>query len=103
MGVPLGIGGTKSLGHNSMKILLLVGVLFGLAAADPEAKPDAVAEASPDADPWYYYGGYRPYYGGYYGYRRYGYWGRKKREAEASPVADPNADPEADPWYYYGY
>merc|ERR1712098_796870 len=95
--------------QGNMKSFLIVLCLFGLSLGAPEAEADAVAEASPDADPWHYYG-YRPYYGGYYGYRPHGYYGygyygrrRGKREAEASPVADPNADPEADPWYYYGY
>merc|ERR1712098_641275 len=93
--------------QGNMKSFLIVLCLFGLSLGAPEAEADAVAEASPDADPWHYYG-YRPYYGGYYGY---GLYGRKKREAEAAPEAlpnanpeaDPNANPEADPWYYYGF
>merc|ERR1712121_407012 len=87
---------------SNMKYLVLL-ALFSVAFADSEPEPTAAAD--PNADPWLYYGGYYGGLGhGYYGYGRYGLWGRKKREADAEPTAAaaPSADAEADPWLYYG-
>merc|ERR1712168_840862 len=80
-----------------MKYLLLL-TFVAFACAAPEAEPNAVAEADPnaEADPWY------GYYGGCYGYPQYGYpyiYGRKKREAEAAPAPAAEANAEADPYY----
>merc|ERR1711936_375264 len=82
-----------------MKLCLLALVLVAGVLAEPEAE----AESNPE--PWY---GYRGYYGGY-GYRRYGWYGRKKRSADAEPEAaetalsGPAPDAEAKPYYGYGY
>merc|ERR1712126_455233 len=69
---------------------------YGKRSAD--AEPTAVAEAKPEADPYYgYYGlGYHAY-----AYGHYGYYG--KRSADAEPAAAPEAEAAADPYYgYYG-
>merc|ERR1719228_2775273 len=75
-----------------MKFVLALLFLAGLALAQEETKDGPNAEADPAA--WYYgsyYGyPYRGYYGyggyrGYYGHR-YGWYGRKKRDAEADPA-----------------
>merc|ERR1712215_193505 len=82
---------------------------YGKRSAD--AEPTAVAEAKPEADPYYgYYGlGYHGYgyglraygYGYPYAYGHYGYYG--KRSAVAEPAAAPEAEAAADPYYgYYG-
>merc|ERR1719327_753169 len=79
-----------------MKFALVV-CFAALAAAEPEAKPEA------KADPWYTYGAYHPYgysglYHGYAGYHAgypYAYYG--KRSADAEPEAKADADA------YYGY
>merc|ERR1719412_3514124 len=73
-----------------MKFALVV-CFAALAAAEPEAKPEA------KADPWLAYGYGYPYaYGAYraygYGYPyTYGYYG--KRSADAEPEAKAEADP----------
>merc|ERR1719464_1884218 len=76
-----------------MKILLLLGAFFALAAAAPEAEPSAAA------DPHCGYG-YRGYYRPY-GY--YGVYGKRSAEAEPEPTAAANPNAAADPWYGYGY
>merc|ERR1711970_501909 len=79
--------------HLIMKCVLALLFLAGLALAQEETENGPDAEADPAA---WYYGGYYgyPYHRGYYGYggyrgysgHRYGYWGRKKRDAEADPA-----------------
>merc|ERR1712233_224059 len=108
--------------RTAMRLILLVGALLALAAAEPYygygyrrgyyggyghrgyygwgkkkrsavAEPNAAAEPEAAAEPYYGYGYRRGYYGGY-GYR--GYWGKKKRSA----VAEPNAAAEPEPHGY---
>ena len=76
-----------------MQQVLALLFLAGLALAQEETENGPNAEANPAA---WYYGGYYgyPYHRGYYGYggyrgyygHRYGYYGRKKRDAEADPA-----------------
>merc|ERR1712214_264686 len=81
----------------TMKFALVV-CFADLAAAEPEAKPEA------KADPWYTYGyaGYPYAYGAYRGYfgHPYAYYG--KRSADAEPEAKAEADP-ALLYSTYGY
>ena len=46
-----------------------------MALAAPQETAESGPNANAEADPWYGYYGYRPYWGGYYGHR-YGYYGK---------------------------
>merc|ERR1712045_891715 len=74
---------SKSRAEPAKMKFLAVLLLVALAYAEPEAAPDAKADA--EAAPWYY-GYYGRRWGGYYGYGgypyAYGYW---KRDAEEQP------------------
>ena len=109
------------MGNFLQAVLLLV----ALAYAEPEAAPDAKADA--EAAPWYYgyyghpgyYGGWGGYYGrrwgGYYGYGYpYRYWWKRSAEEQQpesqhivkrSADADADADASPESWYYgyYGH
>merc|ERR1711934_1145237 len=84
--------------QTTMKFALVV-CFAALVACEPEAKPEAEA----DAYYGYYghpyaYGGYRAYGYGAYPYAHHGlYYGKRSADAEPTAAAEPNADA-----YYYG-
>merc|ERR1719433_1411399 len=75
---------SKSRAEPAKMKFLAVLLLVALAYAEPEAAPDAKADA--EAAPWYYgYYGHPGYYGwgGYYGRRWGGYYGWESQANEA--------------------
>merc|ERR1711994_938765 len=89
---------SKSRAEPAKMKFLAVLLLVALAYAEPEAAPDAKADA--EAAPWYYgYYGHPGYYGrrwgGYYGWGgypyAYGYW---KRDAEQQQMVKREAEEE---------
>ena len=87
-------------------------MLVALAYAEPEAAPEAEAEASPES--WYYgyyghpyrYYGWGGYYRGYYGYPYRYWWKREAEDQQSGPAPSAAANPEAEASpesWYYGY